>query len=84
MQATNWRAEHAIRPAVVCRKAWGGNRTWTGAVTWQVLSSVLATAAAQQRDPIDVLVPLLRASGPVLADLAIPAAASTTGVSRGP
>ncbi len=31
VQATNWRAEHAIRPAVVCRKAWGGNRTWTGA-----------------------------------------------------
>jgi transposase len=31
VQATNWRAEHAIRPAVVCRKAWGGNRTWAGA-----------------------------------------------------
>jgi transposase len=44
VQATNWRAEHAIRPAVVTRKVWGGNRTWTGAVTWQVLSSVLATA----------------------------------------
>jgi len=28
VQATNWRAEQAIRPAVVCRKAWGGNRTW--------------------------------------------------------
>jgi hypothetical protein len=27
VQATNWRAEHAIRPAVVCHKAWGGNRT---------------------------------------------------------
>jgi transposase len=47
VQATNWRAEHAIRPAVVCRKAWGGNRTWTGAQTWQVLTSILATAAAQ-------------------------------------
>jgi Transposase IS66 family len=30
VQATNWRAEHAIRPAVVTRKTWGGNRTWTG------------------------------------------------------
>jgi transposase len=75
VQATNWRAEHAIRPAVVCRKAWGGNRTWTGAQTWQVLSSILATAAAQQRDPVALLVPLLCAPGPVLADLAIPATA---------
>ena len=72
MQATNWRAEHAIRPAVVCRKAWGGNRTWTGAVTWQVLSSILATAHLQQRDPVMLLLPLLRAPGTVLADLAIP------------
>src|SRR5919201_379258 len=75
VQATNWRAEHAIRPAVVCRKAWGGNRTWAGAQTWQVLSSILATAAAQQRDPVALLVPLLCAPGPVLADLAIPATA---------
>jgi transposase len=75
VQATNWRAEHAIRPAVVCRKAWGGNRTWTGAQTWQALSSILATAAVQQRDPVSVLMPLLRAPGPVLADLVIPGAA---------
>jgi transposase len=75
VQATNWRAEHAIRPAVVCRKAWGGNRTWTGAETWQVLCSVLATAHLQQRDPVALLVPLLCAPSPVLADLVIPAAA---------
>jgi transposase len=84
VQATNWRAEHAIRPAVVCRKAWGGNRTWTGAQTWQVLSSILATAHLQQRDPVGLLVPLLCAPGPVLADLAIPAAASTADTARGP
>jgi transposase len=29
VQATNWRAEHAIRPAVIARKHWGGNRTRT-------------------------------------------------------
>src|SRR6266568_3196953 len=74
VQATNWRAEHAIRPAVVCRKAWGGNRTWTGAETWQVLVSLLATAHLQRRDPVALLVPLLCAPGPVLADLVIPAA----------
>jgi transposase len=51
VQATNWRAEQAIRPAVVTRKSWGGNRTWAGADTWQVLSSVLRTATQQARDP---------------------------------
>ncbi len=79
VQATNWRAEQAIRPAVVCRKQWGGNATWDGAATWQVLASVLATAAQQQRDPVALLVGLLRAPGPVVADLAIPA-----GLARGP
>ena len=78
MQATNWRAEQAIRPAVVCRKAWGGNATWTGAETWQVLASVVRTAAQQQHDPVAVLVGLLRSRGPVIADLAIP------GLARGP
>jgi hypothetical protein len=42
------------------------NRTWTGAQPWQVLSSVLATAAMQQCDPVALLLPLLRAPGPVL------------------
>lgn len=79
VQATNWRAEQAIRPAVIARKAWGGNRTWTGAETWQVLASLLRTAAQQQRDPVAVLVPLLRAPGSVLADLVIPSPAA-----RGP
>ena len=78
VQATNWRAEQAIRPAVVCRKAWGGNTTWTGAEAWQVLASVVRTAAQQQHDPVAVLVGLLRSRGPVIADLAIP------GLARGP
>ena len=66
-------AEQAIRPAVVTRKTWGGNRTWTGAGTWQVLASV--TATVQDRDPVGLLIGLLRAPGPVLADLAIPTTA---------
>ena len=33
IDATNWRAEHAIRPAVVTRKVCGGNRTVRGAAT---------------------------------------------------
>jgi transposase len=72
VEATNWRAEHAIRPAVVTRKAWGGNRTWAGATTWQTLASVLRTASQQGRDPVELLAWLLRAPGPVVADLAIP------------
>src|SRR5256885_3964799 len=31
LEATNWRGEQAIRPAVVARKVWGGNRTENGA-----------------------------------------------------
>jgi len=72
VQATNWRAEQAIRPAVVTRKSWGGNRTRTGADTWQILTSVLRTAAQQARDPVTLLAELLRVPAPVVADLAIP------------
>jgi transposase len=72
VQATNWRAEQAIRPAVVSRKTWGGNRTWAGADTWQALTSVLRTASQQDHDPIELLARLLRAPVPIVADLAIP------------
>ena len=72
VQATNWRAEQAIRPAVVTRKSWGGNRTWAGADTWQILASVLRTAPQQARDPVELLTRLLRAPAPIVADLTIP------------
>jgi transposase len=45
IDATNHRAEQALRPAVVNRKVWGGNRTWTGARTQGVLTSLLVTLA---------------------------------------
>jgi transposase len=70
--ATNWRAEQAIRPAVVTRKSRGGNRTRAGADAWQVLTSVLRTATQQGRDPIELLTRLLQAPTPIVADLAIP------------
>jgi transposase len=47
IHATNWRAEQALRPAVVNRKVWGGNRTWPGAAAQAVLTSLLVTL--QQR-----------------------------------
>ena len=72
VEATNWRAEQAIRPAVVTRKVWGGNRTWAGATTWQTLTSVLRTASQQGHDPVELLARLLCAPGPIVADLAIP------------
>ena len=60
IEATNWRAEHAIRPAVVMRKVCGGNRSAQGAATQQVLTSVLRTAHQRGLDPAPILVTLLR------------------------
>jgi transposase len=53
LDATNWRAEQAIRPAVVNRKVWGGNRTWAGAAAQAILMSVLATSRQLGRDALD-------------------------------
>lgn len=43
IQPTSYRVEQAIRPAVVNRKVWGGNRTWRGAAAQEILMSVLLT-----------------------------------------
>jgi transposase len=65
LDATNWRAEHALRPAVVTRKmCGGGNRTARGADSQQVLASVLRTANQRGLDATDVLVTLLTARTP--------------------
>jgi transposase len=50
IDATNWRAEHALRPAVVTRKVCGGNRSPRGARTQQVLASVLRTIQQRRLD----------------------------------
>lgn len=70
--ATNWRAEQGIRPIVVNRKQWGGNRTRQGADTTQVLASLLRSARQQHRDPVEVLTPLLTSPTPIVAGLVIP------------
>ena len=44
VEATNWQAEQAIRPAVVTRKVCGGNRTPRGAATQSIVASVLLPA----------------------------------------
>ena len=67
LDATNWRAEQAIRPAVVTRKmAGGGNRTPRGATTQQVLTSVLRTSHLRHLDPAPIIVNLLRTSTPTV------------------
>jgi transposase len=55
IDATNWRAEHAIRPIVVTRKVCGGNRSWDGAESQQILASVIRTASQRDVNPHVVL-----------------------------
>jgi transposase len=67
LDATNWRAEHAIRPMVVTRKmCGGGNRTPRGAHSQQVLGSVLRTAQQRGLDPTALLTTLLSARRPIV------------------
>jgi transposase len=56
VQATNWRAEQALRGMICNRKHWGGNKTRAGADSAAVIASVLRTADQQHLDGIDVLV----------------------------
>lgn len=69
VDATNWRAEQAIRPAVVNRKVWGGNRTHNGARTAQVIMTLLRTAVQQGTDAITMFIDLLRSPTPMMAPL---------------
>jgi transposase len=50
IEATNWPAEQAIRPAVVNRKVFGGNRTRAGAHAQEILGSVFTTCAQRGLD----------------------------------
>ena len=58
-ETTNNRAERAVRPAVVNRKVWGGNRTWVGAKAQSILMSVLRTCHQQSLHSLDFLSRLL-------------------------
>ncbi|HEX4610575.1 MAG TPA: transposase [Urbifossiella sp.] len=53
IEPANWMAEQAIRPAVVNRKVWGGNRTATGAKAQGVLISVFETCRRQALSVVD-------------------------------
>ena len=68
VDATNWRAEQAIRPAVVIRKVCGGNRTRKGADTQQVLASVVRTARQRKLDLPALFATMLRAPDAIVPD----------------
>ena len=72
VDATNWRGEQGVRPAVVNRKVWGGNRSDAGAETQGRLMTFLRTSHQQGADAIALMVDLARAPNPgVIAGLTL-------------
>jgi transposase len=73
LDATNYRAEQALKMPIVNRKVWGGNRTDDGAAAQGILASVLKTLALSGTKTVDWLSGLLRnpADTPLL--VALPA-----------
>lgn len=67
--ASNWWGEQAIRPAVVTRKIWGGNRTAQGAVTQERIVTFFRTSHQQGADPYPLLEVALRSPVPVVVAL---------------
>jgi transposase len=67
LDATNWRAELAIRFGVILRKVWGGSRTWAGARAQSILLSVWRTCWQKGRSALDFLSQRLRGKPGALA-----------------
>jgi transposase len=59
IDATNYRAEQAMRLAATLRKTWGGNRTWAGARAQSVLMTVWATARQHALDTFRLFADIL-------------------------
>jgi len=55
IEATNWPAEQAVRPLVVNRKVFGGNRTASGGHAQEILGSVFATLTKRALDTLSFL-----------------------------
>jgi transposase len=62
---TNYRAEQALRPAVVNREVWGGNRTWVGAWAQGGLTSLLVTLRQRGHDALGRLSTVRRSALPL-------------------
>ena len=56
VEATNNLAERQLRPAVIARKISCGQRTWKGALAWQVMTSLAASARQTAGSFIDQVV----------------------------
>lgn len=69
IDATNNVAERAMRPAVIARKTWGGNRTTEGARAQKILMSVLTTYHQQGKGSFQRLIELLRLPVPIVIDI---------------
>jgi transposase len=61
IDATNYRAEQALKMPIVNRKVWGGNRTPDGGAAQGILASVLKTLVLKGRPAINWLSGLFRA-----------------------
>jgi transposase len=66
LDATNWRAEQAIRGGVILRKVWGGNRTERGGRAQSVLMSIWRTCWQRGVSAVDWLSQRLRCSATLL------------------
>lgn len=64
IEATSWPADQAIRPAVVNRKVFGGNRDPRGARAQEIISSIAATAAKRDVPIFPYISRLLCATAP--------------------
>lgn len=60
VDATNHKAEQAIRPATANRKVWGGNRTDSGADAQSILMSVIRTTTQRGIDTLNYISGILR------------------------
>ena len=65
VEATNNAAERQLRPAVITRKRSCGNKTPTGARSWEVLASLAATAKQQGTSFIDLVAEAISLDPPV-------------------
>jgi transposase len=73
VEATNWPAEHAIRPAVVNRKSCGGNRTSQGATVQSILMSLLRTSQQRGLNSLALVNRILRSPRPPSCQILMPA-----------
>jgi transposase len=55
VDATNHKAEQAVRPAVANRKVWGGNRTDVGGKAQSILMSVIRTTTQRGMEALDFI-----------------------------